>query len=525
MTDPTRQAVSAFATDLARAYRAAQFYPITHPALEKSIQRVHHSLRTVFFGSREVTLTVTKQAVLYQDKPVEVLPALMVDLAYAIFRRRIKELHIQAETTDVELMHLLGLLVDDPNKIAQWGGPEKAFARKAIINIWCNQVRFSRADIADEITEQPDQEQVPDEQAQQDMGPDPLEQLLGAHDAQREVVITVRNLLDETNPDAFARLLEPALREAKVVLDKKGPRSVLPLALALHQISRTRGEPVQSWSQRALRALVRQDVLQELLREMNRALGTSWEVYRDLIGMLGPAVIPYLLSNLASQEGRKERLRVISAIVQYGKAVEDLARTQLGDERWYVVRNALHVLGEIHVAGVPESFERDIAALLNHGHEAVRREAAVTLRKYGTETAFKLLSKALKRAEDADARALLSEIAAFPTQWSEPLVLPYLTRGPLAVRIEAALALSILGSQAAIEAMSKVLTKPKALLDNEGWQVLRKAVGERMLVLLPEAMPAFEAVRHDPAPAIQKLVQQADAIMKRAAARQAQQAT
>ena len=511
-----------FATDLARAYRAAQFYPITHPALEKSIQRVHRSLRGAFFSAREITLTVTKQTVLYQDKPVDVLPALMVDLAYAIFRRRIKELHIQNETTDVELMHLLALLVDDPNKIIQWGGPEKALARKGILNIWCNQVRFSRADIAEEIEEE-EQQQAEDEQAT-DLGPDPLEQLLGAPDAQRDIVEAVRHLLDETQPEAFARLLESGIRQAKTTLDKKGPRSVLPMALALHKLATGRGEPIASWSTRALRALVRQDVLQELLKEMNRALGISWETYRDLLRSLGPAVIPYLLVHLAAQESRKDRLRVIGAIVQFGRAVEPLALAQLQDPRWYVARNALHVLGEVRITDAGQGYEDNVAELLNHGHEAVRHEAAVTLRKHGSELAFRHLAKALKRAEDADARALLSEIAAFPTEWSEPLVLPYLSRGPLAVRIEAAMALSILGSPAAIEAMSRVLTKSRTLLDNEGWQVLRKAVGERMLALLPEAMPAYEAVRHDPAPAIQKLVQQADAIMKREAARQAQQA-
>lgn len=84
----------------------------------------------------------------------------------------------------------------------------------------------------------------------------------------------------------------------------------------------------------------------------------------------GPALAP-LFDLLASSETRSIRRALIDRLARLGTAVVPEALRRLDDPRWFVVRNALAVLGGVQP--LPDSV--DVTPLLSHPEPRVRREA------------------------------------------------------------------------------------------------------------------------------------------------------
>jgi HEAT repeat protein len=72
-----------------------------------------------------------------------------------------------------------------------------------------------------------------------------------------------------------------------------------------------------------------------------------------------------------------------------------LLEEMVGDERWFVVRNMVGILGEIRSADAVEHFRRTV----EHSDARVRRETILALSKIGGEEAVPLLAKGLNDKE------------------------------------------------------------------------------------------------------------------------------
>ena len=79
----------------------------------------------------------------------------------------------------------------------------------------------------------------------------------------------------------------------------------------------------------------------------------------------------------------------------YDRVGVPLLEDMIGDERWFVVRNMVGILGEIRSADAVEHFRRTIA----HSDARVRRETILALSKLGGEEAVPLLAQGLNDAE------------------------------------------------------------------------------------------------------------------------------
>ena len=85
-----------------------------------------------------------------------------------------------------------------------------------------------------------------------------------------------------------------------------------------------------------------------------------------------------------------DRKRLFEVLAQLDMAVPALKR-MLGDSRWFVVRNAADLLGELVAAPA----EGALIGLLRHGDDRVRRSATNALLKLGTPEALKGIFEAV----------------------------------------------------------------------------------------------------------------------------------
>lgn len=127
-----------------------------------------------------------------------------------------------------------------------------------------------------------------------------------------------------------------------------------------------------------------------LLASIARATERSTEMQRVVEALGGPAIRALLVA-LNEEENRSRRRRLYDFAISLGPAIVAEARTFLSDERWFVVRNMIVLLREVH----DRTSVRDIRRCADHPDLRVRLQAIKTLLTYDSALPRALLDRAI----------------------------------------------------------------------------------------------------------------------------------
>ena len=166
----------------------------------------------------------------------------------------------------------------------------------------------------------------------------------------------------------------------------------------------------------------------------------------------------------------------------------------LGDPRWYVVRNAIELLGEMRVAEADDALEK----LLEHRDDRVRTAAASALAKLGPGVAAKGLRGALRDAPE-EVRARAAEAMALQRSGSvDSLVRALDKEEDNRVQMAMVTALGQLGTPHAVEKLMDIARTEKGLLNKRRPTPMRvaavHALGE---VKTSSALAALQTLLRD----------------------------
>jgi hypothetical protein len=173
------------------------------------------------------------------------------------------------------------------------------------------------------------------------------------------------------------------------------------LALGLVQEARRRGSRAGRLTlERGVRQLLSPTVVQVLVRQLPRS--RRREDLMPVLARAGDLAVHALVQLLQEAETLADRRACFDAIVALD-AGEEALREALEDPRWYVVRNAAALLGEM---GVVEA-DVHLIPLLTHDDERLRIAGARALTRLGTPKAIGALQGCLE-----DPAAELRRLAA-----------------------------------------------------------------------------------------------------------------
>ena len=105
---------------------------------------------------------------------------------------------------------------------------------------------------------------------------------------------------------------------------------------------------------------------------------------------LGPEGAEALIDLLTAADSLTDRRAYLAALVKCRDATPMLIHL-LGDKRWYVVRNAIDLLGEMHALEA----EGPLLEVVRHHEERVRRSVATALARLGTPRAIQAVQQML----------------------------------------------------------------------------------------------------------------------------------
>jgi HEAT repeat protein len=187
---------------------------------------------------------------------------------------------------------------------------------------------------------------------------------------------------------------------------------------------------------------------------------------------------------LADEPDRRTRVRMCEVLARVGPPVIPVLVARLGDQVWFVVRNALYILGKVRQAS---SVLPSILAAVDHPHPRVRVEAIRAASLIGGAGSTARLSRC---AQDPDPAVRRAVIAVLSSPGNDEAIAPLrdILRAPAKeaddadVKLEAIRALATIGTPMAHETLAGIATQPVRFWQRSGHE-LREAAARALASL------------------------------------------
>jgi HEAT repeat protein len=311
--------------------------------------------------------------------------------------------------------------------------------------------------------------------------------------------LLLEHLKNEESADLYEELCRTLASIVRLEFDQDNYRVVLYLhqaARGLVQSGRLGGEPRAAILERELRRVEEPRVLERLLEAFVEGDSEAEEVVPRVFGLLGPEAHQFLITALASETSRRQRARLVTLLRQVGVTLVEPLRLALNDERWYLVRNALFLLGDL---GGPEHVE-DAERCLVHPDARVRREVCRALPKLAGKETEPLLVRALNDPDETVVAAAVDALGGLASERGISYMLDLVAhRGVFADAGDALrkTAIEVLGRLrvgAATELLEDILLRSTLLSRSDSPRIRAAAVQALASIRTPEALDLLERV-------------------------------
>lgn len=200
-----------------------------------------------------------------------------------------------------------------------------------------------------------------------------------------------------------------------------------------------------------------------------------------------------LIEQISQAQTTEDRRALFDVLAELPAATPALTR-MLGDSRWFVVRNAADLLGEMSAKGA----ENSLIDLLRHSDDRVRRSATNALLKLGTTNALKAVYDAVN---DASPEVRMQAAAAISTKrdgrTSMTLIRAIEDEGDADVQIAMIAALGRVGTSEAVQKLLKLAEPDSRLFRKKPTNIRVAAVQALGEAKTPAAIAALKDLTAD----------------------------
>jgi len=229
-----------------------------------------------------------------------------------------------------------------------------------------------------------------------------------------------------------------------------------------------------------------------------------------LFPILGSPLAARLMARLIVESDSWARKILSDGLVRQGKIAVDIVLEYLSDDRWYVVRNCIAILGEIRDPAVVTPLQ----ALLYHPDVRVRRETIRALTRIGGTEAVNILLRALEENDPDLRRQALASLGAMKHPAAVPSLLRIVaTRDPRVRQVEikrdAIRALGEIGSPDAVAPLAQLVVMRKFWFRTRFDEVRAAAIAALGDIGHPAAVEILQWATNDRSDAVARAAVQA----------------
>jgi len=397
------KSVPALIVELAKGHSLSEYYPVVHPTLVSALHKLEESLLA---QGDDLAIDVAPGGLSVNGETVARRSPHVQRFAARLGEHGVRELVLRHQVHAESLGRLLSAVALPARIVAAGGGFAAALEAAGVSRISVNGRRIEPARVA--VATAP--VQAPGGAGKKKGGGLEDVALWSTHDMYQQVQLSARRVETENLEELRAMLREgsdsdrvEALQRLEFVAQWCIERSMLDRAIGVLTDLRhdadtlarrnpaTRGSIMMAMTRIANRFII-EEIVERLGRSKNEE---DRAALRGTLLALGAEVVTPLVRNLVAASDLSARRAYRDALVELDRVGVPLLEDMVGDERWFVVRNMVGILGEIRSADAVEHFARTI----RHSDVRVRRETIIALSKFGGEEAVQQLLVGLGDAE------------------------------------------------------------------------------------------------------------------------------
>lgn len=484
--------------DLTKLIKAVQYYPAAHPALQAAVAGNRQSLDPLLRSGDSLICNVRKEGFFSDDKPVGAQNQILQKLAPYLFARRVQSLVFLPDLLDADLLGFAQALALDPTEIRKRGGIKEALLQHQVTTIWANETDLSR------ILQERAQAEARIAEEQQ-LAQNGMEEALIDPADQNSLDQVLAALRQPQQEQDYRQLQQELVPLARLHATPEGCGKLLE-ALALlcqHVSDRQRDKSQREIANQSLTLLTDPPTIELLINFLcaKDLADNNRKLLLKVFAFLHNRTARLLMDRLTVEDNAHHRRLLMDALVAQKRNILPIMAEYLRDERWYVVRNAVTIIGEVRE---PES-ARLLPPLLHHEDIRVCREAIRALTRIGGRGAVQILIDAVQDKEEEISRQALLSLGAIKDSAAIPTLQRILEQGDfflkrLGKKRDAIQTLGEIGAPEAAPALIQLLAS-RRLFKRRQHDSLRAAAAQALAEINhPQVQPALEKAADDPSP-------------------------
>ena len=415
---------------LAKAMKALNFYPPEHPQREECLSAAFGQLVNLVRDDELILLWSRDGCTVADRAALKSTSTTAKALAREMLTRKLQRLIILPQLSLPDLKAFLAIVSADAAAIYDGGGIEAEMLRSGITTIGANEVDLSLLKGL-----QPEEPESREEEAGLLTGSaeqEPAEQAEQSEEGEEEEPLDVR--FSQLGMDILLGMLKAEKKEAQFLqvarevidaaeeLKRQGAFETLPPAIEVLldvQAEEQRPAAQREFIRYALEQISGGAMTAYLLESIEERSAENEAMLDRLCAVIGHSLAYPLIQRLCVAESLHARKAIAIALTRSGVAALPALIPMLKDERWYVVRNMVTILGEI---GSVEAVSA-LQLVVRHPEPKVRKEIIKALLKINSQGAAQTIISLL---DDEDEEVVWQAIYSLGTIRSRAAVRPLL---------------------------------------------------------------------------------------------------
>lgn len=297
----------------------------------------------------------------------------------------------------------------------------------------------------------------------------------------RIVEIFMARIHDEADPEVRSRIAAALAFLADLRLRNGEMPAVLDLMRRAETLAATADRTVAERGEGLCQALARvgnEKLFKEMTDRYLAGTDSTATESAEILKRAGARAANYLIDRLADEEDRGNRARLVSLLKDMNRSSYVPFTARLKDPRWFLVRNVVHILGELGDAAALPALKE----IARHEDPRVRKELVRTYTRFGTQECEDLIVEAVLDVDRAVQVAAVNALSILRGRRSAGVVLEVIRRaGPYAsvdaeVREEAVAAAGRMELRESVELLVEIVTRKGFLGFAESTTIRQQAV-------------------------------------------------
>lgn len=496
--------------ELNKAVKTLNFYPKGHPNLEAVVNSCAALFQEVIASSGQISWTIDKKGIYENNVPIAPSAPVTASLAKAMFIRKIHEINFVEGFNANDLLGLVHALNLDPEEVYAQGGVEKVLVREGVRAILLNEMNY---DTLTELKKEVDEEEVigaeEEELEEVEQGEAEEEQPM-PEESPEESAEPEQEVEDENSISALTKRIEKErdiilyndlsiriLEQAPGITTEGKFDELYPALYVFCGQSMPKAELPPEIKQQAsenLGKLLSPEICHYLIDTLGqKELDADRLAIEQMLYRTGEVGIDMLLHALVETREAHSRRYYFNTLVHFGERIRDKIMEMLEDERWFVTRQMVALLGELggeeSILALEKTYENE--------DTRVKKEVLKSLSRIHSDKSLEMLNSALEESDRNLLGQAIISLGILKDNRAVERLGEICNKGEREMRKEAIKALGMIGDPKAIPHLAKLAGK-KVWFGKESAEDLREsAVISLSKIGGEEAMSAIEKIYKD----------------------------